>query len=119
MIRLPPRSTRTDTLFPYTTLFRSLLPQNSNLAIAQDAASPNTRLSGTAMTATRSDRKSTRLNPVTNAQLVCRLLLEKKKKTHKKTLKNPRVHNSNQHKDHVSTKEQHNRYESLQHKTIV
>src|SRR3546814_9793502 len=26
MIRLPPRSTRTDTLFPYTTLFRSLAP---------------------------------------------------------------------------------------------
>src|SRR3546814_11547227 len=25
MIRLPPRSTRTDTLFPYTTLFRSAL----------------------------------------------------------------------------------------------
>src|SRR3546814_20513411 len=25
MIRLPPRSTRTDTLFPYTTLFRSSL----------------------------------------------------------------------------------------------
>src|SRR3546814_12934950 len=25
MIRLPPRATRTDTLFPYTTLFRSLL----------------------------------------------------------------------------------------------
>src|SRR3546814_17909481 len=24
MIRLPPRSTRTETLFPYTTLFRSL-----------------------------------------------------------------------------------------------
>src|SRR3546814_19392060 len=27
MIRRPPRSTRTDTLFPYTTLFRSLHPQ--------------------------------------------------------------------------------------------
>src|SRR3546814_1858387 len=27
MIRRPPRSTRTDTLFPYTTLFRSLDPQ--------------------------------------------------------------------------------------------
>src|SRR3546814_5546658 len=27
------------------------------------------------------DRKSTRLNPVTNAHLVCRLLLEKKKQT--------------------------------------
>src|SRR3546814_19158109 len=26
MIRRPPRSTRTDTLFPYTTLFRSLRP---------------------------------------------------------------------------------------------
>src|SRR3546814_17071814 len=26
MIRRPPRSTRTDTLFPYTTLFRSRLP---------------------------------------------------------------------------------------------
>src|SRR3546814_6616664 len=27
MIRLPPRSTRTDTLFPYTTLFRSPVEQ--------------------------------------------------------------------------------------------
>src|SRR3546814_20893508 len=26
MIRRPPRSTRTDTLFPYPTLFRSILP---------------------------------------------------------------------------------------------
>src|SRR3546814_19004111 len=26
MIRRPPRSTRTDTLFPYTTLFRSVTP---------------------------------------------------------------------------------------------
>src|SRR3546814_4814090 len=43
MIRRPPRSTRTDTLFPYTTLFRSVLPvtvrnvepalQGRNLAI--------------------------------------------------------------------------------------
>src|SRR3546814_5513353 len=37
----------------------------------------------------RTDRKSTRLNPVTNAHLVCRLLLEKKKtpghSTHKRT----------------------------------
>src|SRR3546814_1819666 len=31
MIRRPPRSTRTDTLFPYTTLFRSAsLPYSSN-----------------------------------------------------------------------------------------
>src|SRR3546814_1146260 len=30
MIRRPPRSTRTDTLFPYTTLFRSEPPQQAN-----------------------------------------------------------------------------------------
>src|SRR3546814_7307621 len=30
MIRRPPRSTRTDTLFPYTTLFRSFYEQNVN-----------------------------------------------------------------------------------------
>src|SRR3546814_8329040 len=29
-IRRPPRSTRTDTLFPYTTLFRSLSPKSRN-----------------------------------------------------------------------------------------
>src|SRR3546814_13908423 len=27
MIRRPPRSTRSDTLFPYTTLFRSIVPK--------------------------------------------------------------------------------------------
>src|SRR3546814_1661861 len=31
MIRRPPRSTRTDTLFPYTTLFRSLLDALAHL----------------------------------------------------------------------------------------
>src|SRR3546814_9229231 len=33
MIRRPPRSTRTDTLFPYTTLFRS---QHHDIGIAHD-----------------------------------------------------------------------------------
>src|SRR3546814_16637404 len=32
MIRRPPRSTRTDTLFPYTTLFRSRQPARSKIA---------------------------------------------------------------------------------------
>src|SRR3546814_8680416 len=32
MIRRPPRSTRTDTLFPYTTLFRSLGTRDSGKA---------------------------------------------------------------------------------------
>src|SRR3546814_14420007 len=35
MIRRPPRSTRTDTLFPYTTLFRSMLG-----AIGHDLRTP-------------------------------------------------------------------------------
>src|SRR3546814_15999828 len=41
MIRLPPRSTRTDTLFPYTTLFRSLsAPFRDLWAIGQVRATP-------------------------------------------------------------------------------
>src|SRR3546814_3833272 len=34
MSRRPPRSTRTDTLVPYTTLFRSLAMYNEQVAIA-------------------------------------------------------------------------------------
>src|SRR3546814_20555736 len=37
MIRRPPRSTRTDTLFPYTTLFRSV-----RIGIVDDADAPAT-----------------------------------------------------------------------------
>src|SRR3546814_4234406 len=33
MIRRPPRSTRTDTLFPYTTLFRSCFMSNGHHAV--------------------------------------------------------------------------------------
>src|SRR3546814_17907975 len=35
MIRRPPRSTRTDTLFPYTTLFRSLVEAAPRIYVAQ------------------------------------------------------------------------------------
>src|SRR3546814_4188830 len=38
MIRRPPRSTRTDTLFPYTTLFRS--PWNHTTAMKSRSSSP-------------------------------------------------------------------------------
>src|SRR3546814_5840165 len=37
IIRRPPRSTRTDTLFPYTTLFRSLLPSQRQHGDAVEA----------------------------------------------------------------------------------
>src|SRR3546814_6834865 len=33
MIRRPPRSTRTDTLFPYTTLFRSAIFQREDVGV--------------------------------------------------------------------------------------
>src|SRR3546814_2571639 len=33
MIRRPPRSTRTDTLFPYTTLFRSVVQEGTPVAL--------------------------------------------------------------------------------------
>src|SRR3546814_4130128 len=43
MIRRPPRSTRTDTLFPYTTLFRS---GQNKLGLKNSAAKALPRLSG-------------------------------------------------------------------------
>src|SRR3546814_18415539 len=42
MIRRPPRSTRTDTLFPYTTLFRSL--GGDRLTLRLDASPEDNRL---------------------------------------------------------------------------
>src|SRR3546814_7211855 len=40
MIRRPPRSTRTDTLFPYTTLFRALLPVRADREAVRLVAQP-------------------------------------------------------------------------------
>src|SRR3546814_2960650 len=104
MIRRQPRSTRTDTLFPYTTLFRSPRPLQRHvgadlvISLVEQILPP--KLDPPAAVApiktdapvedreavlhlfdveVRPDRKSTRLTPVTNAHLVCRLLLEKKK----------------------------------------
>src|SRR3546814_5131817 len=59
MIRRPPRSTRTDTLFPYTTLFRSAgfrnadLPANpfDNATGQADQAKTTNSASGVAVTA--------------------------------------------------------------------
>src|SRR3546814_14538721 len=39
MIRRPPRSTRTDTLFPYTTLFRSLTAAARRLSVEHTTVS--------------------------------------------------------------------------------
>src|SRR4051812_49661610 len=71
MIRRPPRST----LFPYTTLFRS--PGN-------DLTFRNLRVKGpySFYCASRSEEHTSELQSHVN--LVCRLLLEKKKRTKKK-----------------------------------
>src|SRR3546814_4326297 len=45
MIRRPPRSTRTDTLFPYTTLFRSRAGGRSAYDPSEDVKARTTRLS--------------------------------------------------------------------------
>src|SRR3546814_9000375 len=106
MIRLPPRSTRTDTLLPYTTLFRSGM---SDVPALKKAVADNIRgfvdkggflfaMCGAtesldlAIAALMVDiagqigRAHVR-TPVTNAHLVCRLLLEKKKHIKKSNTK--------------------------------
>src|SRR2546427_3891926 len=72
MIRRPPRST----LFPYTTLFRSaarLVPERERRSEERRALRPG------APAVLRSEEHTSELQSQSN--LVCRLLLEKKKKT--------------------------------------
>src|SRR3989442_9414581 len=81
MIRRPPRST----LFPYTTLFRSLRqPSDADLRRAQELiaepVAPQDFLDDDAVSrrVTRSEEHTSELQ--SRPHLVCRLLLEKKKK---------------------------------------
>src|SRR5438132_8598356 len=69
MIRRPPRST----LFPYTTLFRSRFARRGRLL----EWAPPMRLARLSL---RSEEHTSELQP--HSDLVCRLLLEKKKKNH-------------------------------------
>src|SRR5690242_20779528 len=81
MLRRPPRST----LFPYTTLFRSLdRATASRSSECHSVPTPFTRIAtgighslATASTAARSEEHTSELQSHVN--LVCRLLLEKKK----------------------------------------
>src|SRR5205823_9268222 len=70
MIRPPPRST----LFPYTTLFRSQQLLQNRRGVVRVAAVTLNECSGD----TRSEEHTSELQSL--AYLVCRLLLEKKKK---------------------------------------
>src|SRR3546814_5010576 len=64
MIRRPPRSTRTDTLFPYTTLFRSWSNQPSIVAspgtmVAKLFSSPSANASSSAARSARRSEEHT------------------------------------------------------------
>src|SRR5256885_5184015 len=78
MIRPPPRST----LFPYTTLFRSCWGRvswpGSSTASSRRAGGPERRRAPTVPRSGRSEEHTSELQSPCN--LVCRLLLEKKKK---------------------------------------
>src|SRR5437667_6575913 len=93
MIRRPPRST----LFPYTTLFRSLTRglrveavRDESVPAADRAALPLRRRRPLRDRRERSEEHTSELQ--SHHDLVCRLLLEKKKKKKKiaKTIKNKR-----------------------------
>src|SRR3546814_1957840 len=71
MIRRPPRSTRTDTLFPYTTLFRSvdhaLHPLRIHLPLAEadlQRASQLVAVERLAFAVRLDDRQFTKLDPL-------------------------------------------------------
>src|SRR3546814_7957890 len=57
MIRRPPRSTRTDTLFPYTTLFRSVAGAVQNPGDAVDAVADQALAQGFDDRDTAGDRR--------------------------------------------------------------
>src|SRR5438034_8181381 len=74
MIRRPPRST----LFPYTTLFRSSWPiTNRFIAVSRQRVSRRFRRVPWTGAKTRSEEHTSELQ--SHSDLVCRLLLEKKK----------------------------------------
>src|SRR5437870_10102042 len=80
MLPRPPRST----LFPYTTLFRSvraLLTQADQHVSVPDPVRDIARRTRRAMSQTRSEEHTSELQ--SRGHLVCRLLLEKKKKKKK------------------------------------
>src|SRR2546427_3877642 len=87
MIRRPPRST----LFPYTTLFRSARaePWPSVVPKLFRVKDPRRQLANSALRQFRSEEHTSELQSQSN--LVCRLLLEKKKKKKEHALKSETI----------------------------
>src|SRR3546814_15046016 len=87
MIRRPPRSTRTDTLFPYTTLFRSK-PQRT---ISHTTSTTNGSSSSSGMNvprAMRSEEHTSELQSLMRISYAVFCLKKKKKDNKTKTSQN-------------------------------
>src|SRR3546814_16124982 len=85
MIRRPPRSTRTDTLFPYTTLFRSPLPAR---AIPRSSARANAALRPTPTISwepIRSEEHTSELQSLMRISYAVFCLKKKKKQKNRNT----------------------------------
>src|SRR5438105_9685354 len=89
MIRRPPRST----LFPYTTLFRSVLRRVTDVVALGALDAGEARPQGAHH---RSEEHTSELQ--SRVDLVCRLLLEKKKKTNKRCNKGTAYTNTHERK---------------------
>src|SRR3546814_6849327 len=86
MIRRPPRSTRTDTLFPYTTLFRSTVWSSNRTGLRRPANSStsncalNERAKRGAISANRSEEHTSELQSLMRISYAV-FCLKKKKPT--------------------------------------
>src|SRR3546814_5750708 len=94
MIRRPPRSTRTDTLFPYTTLFRS----GKNFPIFPSFPSCAASGSGTG-SCRRSEEHTSELQSLMRISYAVFCLKKKKNKYVSKKTSRPRIQN-NKDKNH-------------------
>src|SRR3546814_2577091 len=99
MLRRPPRSTRTDTLFPYTTLFRSgrCLPPARRLPVPLPwipPVPPSPEAAAARWTRCQRDRKSTRseLQSLMRISYAVFCLKKKKHKPHIRDLINTHIH---------------------------
>src|SRR3546814_16180282 len=78
MIRRPPRSTRTDTLFPYTTLFRSARLFEPSLARARTSITFRPSTTGTADEKKRSEEHTSELQSLMRISYAVFCLKKKK-----------------------------------------
>src|SRR3546814_6028981 len=96
MIRRPPRSTRTDTLFPYTTLFRSRCPRaprNRHRGCSRAAAS--------ASCPARSEEHTSELQSLMRISYAV-FCLKKKKRETEHAQRNHKLHKPNNKRFYVT-----------------